>query len=63
MNCFSFACDLAGRIKSVPVATCHCAVGESPNGTGVGANTTFLTQAGQRNTAICNQNPVAGALP
>jgi hypothetical protein len=63
VNCFSFACDVAGRIKSVPVATCHCAVGESPDGKTVVANTTFLTQAGQGNTAICNQHPVAGALP
>jgi hypothetical protein len=62
-NCFSFACDLAGSIKSVPVATCHCALGESPEGKAVLADTTFLTQAGQRDTAICSQHPVAGALP
>ena len=59
-NCFSFACDLAGSIKSVPVATCHCALGESPEGKAVLADTTFLTQAGQRDTAICSQHPVAG---
>ena len=26
-NCFSFACDPAGEINGVPVATCHCYVG------------------------------------
>jgi hypothetical protein len=63
VNCFSFACDSAGRIGSVPVATCHCALGESPDGTPVAANTTFLTQAGQGHIKFCDKHPVAGALP
>ena len=63
VNCFSFACDLAGRINDVPVATCHCALGESLNGTPVPANTAFVSQAGQGDTAICAEHPVAGPLP
>ncbi|MGE3782541.1 MAG: hypothetical protein AB7H71_07355 [Alphaproteobacteria bacterium] len=63
VNCFSFACNPAGNIKGVPVATCHCPLGESLEGTGVDAATAFATQAGQRNTAICAQYPVGGPLP
>src|SRR5690349_7287003 len=63
VNCFSFACDAAGRINGVPVATCHCALGESPEGTSVSPNTAFATQAGQGDTAFCAQHPVAGTLP
>jgi hypothetical protein len=63
VNCFSFACDLAGTISGVPVATCHCALGESLDGVSVPANTAFLTQAGQGNTAICAQHPVAAPFP
>lgn len=60
VNCFSFACDTAGEINGVPVATCHCALGESAHGTPVNANTPFLTQAGQGNQAFCYQHPVGG---
>jgi len=63
VNCFSFACDLAGRINGVPVATCHCALGESTEGAAVKPNTAFLTQAGQGDSAICAEHPVSGALP
>jgi hypothetical protein len=60
VNCFSFACDTAGEINGVRVATCHCALGESSNGTPVSIDTPFLTQAGQGNQAFCYQNPVSG---
>jgi hypothetical protein len=63
VNCFSFACDLAEGINGVPVATCHCPLGESTAGTSVPPNTAFATQAGQGNAAICAEHPVAGALP
>jgi hypothetical protein len=60
VNCGSFACDTAGKINGVPVATCHCALGESVNGTPVPADTTFLIQAGQGNQTFCYQHPVGG---
>ena len=62
-NCFSFACDRAGEINGVPVATCHCAEGESLDGTSVPANNAFVTQAGQGNEQICADHPVSGPLP
>jgi hypothetical protein len=62
-NCFSFACDPAREIHGVPVATCHCPLGESLNGTPVAANTAFATQAGQGNQEICSEHPVSGPLP
>ena len=63
VNCFSFACDPAGSINGVPVATCHCALGESEEGTSVPPNTTFFTQAGQGDRAVCADHPVGGVLP
>ncbi len=63
VNCFSFACDPAGSIAGVPVATCHCPVGESLEGKSVASATAFGTQAGQGDTAICSENPVGGPLP
>ena len=63
INCFSFACDPSGEINGVPVATCHCALGESPEGKAVLPNTAFATEAGQGNTQICFDHPVGGALP
>jgi hypothetical protein len=63
VNCFSFACDPAGRIDGVPVATCHCPLGESLEGTAVPPNTSFATQAGQGDQSICAEHPVSGPLP
>jgi hypothetical protein len=60
VNCGSFACDKAGEINGIPVATCHCALGESPNGTPVPADTSFLIQVGQGNQTLCYQHPVGG---
>ena len=63
VNCFSFACNPAGSIRGVPVATCHCPLGESLEGKSVQPATPFGTQAGQGNTAICAEYPVGGPLP
>jgi hypothetical protein len=59
VNCFNFACERAGKINSVEVATCVCPLGESLEGTGVPANTAFATQAGQCNEDICFKHPVS----
>ncbi len=63
VNCFSFACDHRAPINGVAVATCHCPLGESLDGTAVPSDTAFATQAGQGNQAICHQFPVSGPLP
>ncbi len=62
VNCFSFACDSLRYINGVPVATCHCPIGESLGGSKVPANTAFLTQAGQKDKAFCAKHPVAGPI-
>jgi hypothetical protein len=62
VNCFSFACDTQRYINGVPVATCHCAMGESPSAQPVQPDTAFLTQAGQKHPSICFQHPVAGTI-
>ena len=63
VNCFSFACNPAGNIRGVPVATCHCPLGESLEGQPVEPATAFGTQAGQKNVGICSEYPVGGPLP
>ena len=62
VNCFSFACDTLSTINGVPVATYHCAIGESPAGEKVSPPTAFLSQAGQANESFCGMNPVAGTI-
>jgi len=62
VNCFSFACDTVRSVNGVLVATCHCAVGESPAGESVPPPTAFLTQAGQGNLNFCSMYPVAGTI-
>lgn len=61
-NCFSFACDSQTYINGVPVATCHCPIGESFDGTPVARHTTFYTQAGQGDQSICPMHPVSGTI-
>ena len=56
-NCFSFACERAGRINGVEVANCFCPIAE-----GVPLGTPFTTQAGQRNEDICSQLPVGAPI-
>jgi hypothetical protein len=64
VNCFSFLCDSLTYIPgtNVPVATCHCPIGESLAGTPVAPATAFLTQAGQKDQAYCAMYPVSGPL-
>ena len=62
VNCFSFACDSQTTINGVPVVTCHCAMGESPEAKHVPPATAFVTQAGQKNLAACFEHPVAGTI-
>jgi hypothetical protein len=62
VNCFSFACDSLRYINGVPVATCHCPIGESLAGKHVAPHTAFLTQAGQEDHAFCAEHPVAGPI-
>jgi hypothetical protein len=62
VNCFSFACDTQRYINGVPVATCHCALGESPAGKPVRPQTAFLSQAGQGILEFCRKHPVAGTI-
>src|SRR5262249_22616757 len=62
-NCFSFACERAGKINGVEVANCFCPIGESLTGTVVNPGTEFTTQAGQGNEDICSQLPVGGPFP
>ena len=62
-NCFSFLCDSLTYINNVPVATCHCPLGESFAGTPVPANTAFATQAGQEDQQACFEHPVSVPIP
>jgi len=62
-NCFSFACERAGKINGVEVATCFCPIGESLTGAVVAPGTAFGTQAGQGNVAICSEIPVGAPFP
>jgi len=64
VNCFSFLCDSLTYIPGtdVPVATCHCPIGESLAGTPVPPATAFLTQAGQGDEATCAMYPVSGPI-
>jgi hypothetical protein len=62
VNCFAFACDAQTYINGVPVATCHCPIGESFDGTPVAPHTAFFTQAGQEDQRYCAAHPVAGEI-
>lgn len=61
-NCFSFACDAKTYINGVPVATCHCPIGEGLDGGSVAPHTDFVTQAGQGDRQFCAAHPVAGPI-
>ena len=62
-QCFSFACERAGKINGVEVANCFCPIAESLTGEGVPLGTPFGTQAGQGKEDICSQLPVGGPFP
>jgi hypothetical protein len=58
-NCFSFACDSQTYTDTgVPVATCHCPLGESLDGTPIAPHTAFMSRAGQGNQRFCAKHPV-----
>lgn len=59
VNCFGFVCDSEAFIDGVPIATCHCAIGESFEGTAVAPHTAFWTDAGQDDKTYCSKNPAA----
>jgi hypothetical protein len=62
-NCFSFACDHQTYTDTgVPIATCHCPIGESLDGTPVAPHTAFVTQAGQGDPKYCAAHPVSGPI-
>jgi len=62
VNCFSFLCDMETYINGVPVATCHCPIGESLAGMKVSPGTAFVTQAGQGIQQVCAELPVGGPI-
>lgn len=62
VNCFSFACDHERYVNGVPVASCYCPIGESPEGATVAPHTAFVTQAGQDDYSICAASPVGGPV-
>lgn len=62
VNCFSFACDHERYVNGVPVASCYCPIGESPEGAMVAPHTAFVTQAGQDDYSFCAANPVGGPV-
>jgi hypothetical protein len=63
-NCFSFSCDSETYVNGVPVATCHCPMGESFAGTPISPQAAFATQVGQRNRDFCfEHHPVSIPFP
>lgn len=61
-NCFSMACNNEHYVNGVPVASCYCPIGESPEGTIVAPHTAFVTQAGQDDYSFCAAHPVGGPV-
>jgi hypothetical protein len=61
-NCWSFSCNSKRYVNGVPVATCSCPIGESPDGTPVAPHTGFVTQAGQDDPEFCARHPVGGPI-
>ena len=62
-NCYSMACTDAKPINGQKMATCLCPMGEAPSGDPIAPATSFITDAGQGNTAACAQHPVGGPIP
>jgi hypothetical protein len=64
-QCFSFSCDIEPNepyINNVPVVTCHCAIGATLAGLPAAPQSSFPTQAGQGNQAICDDLPVGNVV-
>jgi hypothetical protein len=62
VQCFSFSCDTENYINNVPVVTCHCAIGATLAGLPAPPQSSFPTQAGQRDQAICAELPVGNVV-
>jgi hypothetical protein len=62
VQCFSFSCDIEPYINNVPVVTCHCAIGATLAGLPAQPQSSFPTQAGQGNQAICADLPVGNVV-
>ena len=61
-QCFSFKCDSETYINNVPVVTCHCAIGATLAGLPAQPQSSFPTQAGQRDQAICADLPIGNVI-
>jgi hypothetical protein len=61
-QCFSFSCDIEPYINNVPVVTCHCAIGATLAGLPAPPQSSFPTQAGQGDEAICDKLPVGNVV-
>jgi hypothetical protein len=61
-QCFSFSCDTETYINNVPVVTCHCAIGATLAGLPAQPQSSFPTQAGQGDQAICADLPVGNVI-
>jgi hypothetical protein len=61
-QCFSFSCDDERYINNVPVVTCHCAIGATLAGLPAPPQSSFPTQAGQGDPAICDQLPIGNVI-
>jgi len=64
-QCFSFSCDIDPSqpyINNVPVVTCHCAIGATLAGLPASPQSSFPTQAGQGNPAICAELPIGNVI-
>ena len=59
VNCWGMVCDSEAFVNGAPITTCHCALGESTDGTPLPPDTTFWTYAGQRDKAFCAAYPSA----
>jgi hypothetical protein len=62
VQCFSFSCDMESYINNVPVVTCHCAIGATLAGLPAPPQSSFPTQAGQGDRAICTELPVGNVV-
>src|SRR5262245_22195499 len=59
-NCFSFACERAGKINGVEVANCFCPIGESLTGTVVNPGTESLRRLAKAMRTSVPNFPWAG---
>jgi hypothetical protein len=65
VQCFSFSCDIDPSepyINNVPVVTCHCAIGATLAGLPAPPASSFPTQAGQGDQAICDHLPIGNVI-